>query len=90
LADFYQKERYFLYNSINIAENIKIIAIKKKVTLKKMLSDCGLGLNAMSALNKGSMIAADSLAKIADYLDVSVDFLLSRTDNPNSHKTKQN
>ena len=28
------------------------------------------------------MIAADSLAKIADYLDCSVDYLLGRTDDP--------
>jgi DNA-binding Xre family transcriptional regulator len=75
-----------LYNSSFIHENIKITAIKKKVTLKNMLADCGLGINSLSHLNKGSMIAADSLAKIADYLDVSVDYLLGRTENPQSHK----
>ncbi len=29
----------------------------------------------------------ETLVKIADYLDCSVDYLLGRTDNPNSHKS---
>ena len=31
---------------------------------------------------KTSMPKADNIAKIADYLDCSVDYLLGRTDNP--------
>lgn len=47
-----------------------------------MLVACDLGSNTMSALYHGKSIAFDSLAKIADYLDCSVDYLLGRTDNP--------
>ncbi|UQA28483.1 helix-turn-helix domain-containing protein [Flavonifractor plautii] len=47
-----------------------------------MLSDLSLGSNTMSNLRHYRMIAADSLARIADYLDCSVDYLLGRTDNP--------
>lgn len=47
-----------------------------------MLVDYDLGSNTMSALYHGKSIAFDSLAKIADYLDCSVDYLLGRTDNP--------
>lgn len=47
---------------------------------------CELGSNAMSGMYHGKAIAFDSLAKIADYLDCSVDYLLGRTDNHDSHK----
>ena len=74
-----------MYDSSKIAENIKITAIKKKVVIRNMLSDCGLGINTMSSLYHGNMIAVDSLAKIADYLEVSVDYLLGRTNEPKIH-----
>ena len=34
---------------------------------------------------KTSFPQSDSIAKIADYLDCSVDYLLGRTDNPQAH-----
>lgn len=34
----------------------------------------------------GAIPNGETLAKIADYFDCSVDYLLSRTDNPYSHK----
>ena len=53
-----------------------------------MLKDCELNKNIISTmLSRGSMPKADNLAKIADYLDCSVDYLLGRTDNPQSHKS---
>ena len=45
-----------------------------------MFETIGIGKNTMSNL-KTSMPKADTLAKIADYLDCSVDYLLGRTDN---------
>jgi hypothetical protein len=51
------------------------------VPVKKMLGDVNLGLNTMSNM-KSSMPKADNLAKIADYLNCSVDYLLGRTNNP--------
>ena len=74
-----------MYNSNNVATNIKNMAKKKKIAIGKMLQDIGLGINTMSNM-KTSMPKADNLAKIADYLDCSVDYLLGRTDNPQSHK----
>ena len=51
-----------------------------------MLVELGLGSNTISHLRHDRMIAADSLARIADYLDCSVDYLLGRTDNPEINK----
>ncbi len=75
-----------MYNSHNIATIIKVTAKEKNIVIKQMLSDCELGSNTMSAMYHGKSIASDSLARIADYLDCSVDYLLGRTDNPKINK----
>ena len=74
-----------MYNSIEVSDRIKLMAKQRKVTIKQLLSDVGLGFNTMSNM-KTSMPKADNLAKIADYLDCSVDYLLGRTDNPEINK----
>lgn len=78
-----------MYNSNNIAERIKATAKKKNIALKKLLSDTGLGANTMANM-KTSMPKSDSLAKIADYLEVTVDYLLGRTDDPNQKPDESN
>jgi transcriptional regulator with XRE-family HTH domain len=76
-----------MYNPADVAENIKTIAKRKGISMKQVLDDCGLNKNVLSTmLSRGSMPKADNIAIIADYLDCSVDYLLGRTDNPESHK----
>jgi len=74
-----------MYNSQDVAETIKNVSKSKNITIKKLLEDVGLGFNTMSNM-KTSMPKADNLARIADYLDCSVDYLLGRTDNPEVNK----
>lgn len=74
-----------MYYSQDFAKKIKIQAKEKKVSVKQLLLDVGLGFNTMSNM-KTSMPRADNLAKIADYLGVSVDYLLGRTDNLDINK----
>lgn len=62
-----------------IASIVKTIVSEKPFTMSKMLSDIGLGRNTISHMDNGSMLKADSLAKIADYLNVSTDYLLGTT-----------
>ncbi len=71
-----------MYNSQDVAKIIKIRARIQHVIIKDMLAECDLGINALSHMNHGKSIAFDSLARIADYLDCSVDYLLGRTDKP--------
>lgn len=68
-----------MYSSAKVAEQIKSLAKSKGISVKKLLEDVGLGFNTMSNM-KTSMPKADNLARIADYLDCSVDYLLGRTD----------
>lgn len=75
-----------MYDSHNIATSIKQQAKSKGVVIKTMLAELDLGSNTMSAMYHGKMIASDSLARIADYLGCSVDYLLGRTDNPEVNK----
>ena len=74
-----------MYISNNVAERIKTIAKFKGISVKKILEDADLGFNTMSNM-KTSMPKADNLAKIADCLDCSVDYLLGRTDKPEINK----
>jgi len=75
-----------VYTSQELAAVIKITAKRSNKILKDVFSNCGLNSNTMSALYHGKSIAFDSLAKISDELDCSVDYLLGRTENPQSHK----
>ena len=76
-----QNEVAYMYNSTDVADRIRTMAKARGVSVKKLLEDVGLGFNTMSNM-KTSMPKADNLAKIADYLDCSVDYLLGRTDSP--------
>lgn len=76
----------FLYNPPDVVQRIKQLAKANKIQLKEMLGDLNLGINTLSHMNHGKAIAFDSLARIADYLDCSVDYLLGRTDKPEVNK----
>lgn len=67
-----------MYDSHNIAILIKEQAKEKGIVIKTMLEELELGSNTMSSMYHGKAIAADRLARIADYLGCSVDYLLGR------------
>lgn len=71
-----------MYNSTILAERIKIRAKEQHIQLKTIWSSVGITDNTLVNLRKGSMLGADKLALIADYLNCSVDYLLGRTDSP--------
>jgi len=77
-----------MYNSTNIAYSIKKLAKERNIQIGKMLLDCQLSKNAISSMLLGSVPKADSLAKIADYLNCSTDYLLGRTDVPDNPNLK--
>lgn len=77
-----EREGLIVYNNQQMSDRIKSQAKSKKIALKKMLEELGLGINLISHLAKGQNITAINLARIADYLDCSVDYLLGRTDKP--------
>lgn len=72
-----------MYIAQETKDRIKFLCKTKKINMENMLSECSLGVNAIRQINDTKGMASFSLAKIADYLDCSVDYLLGRTDNPN-------
>ena len=79
-----------MYDSPIVANKIKDFAKHKNISLKKILENCQLGSNTFSHMLHGRSVAFDSLAKIADYLNCSVDYLLGRTDDPMLHTIEKN
>lgn len=78
----YKKKGILMYESSIVAENIKKTAKTSNIQLKDMLLELHLNKNTLSNMYNGSMLKGDSLARIADYLDCSIDYLMGRTDNP--------
>lgn len=75
-----------MYDSQKIASRIKLRAKQQGKSLREVLTTCELGINTVSKISKGTDILTLNFAKIADYLDCSVDYLLGRTDNPEINK----
>ena len=75
-----------MYVTQEIADRIKSRLKLKRVHMKDMLSDLDMGINAVSEFAKGKQMSCIALARIADYLDCSVDYLLGRTDNPDINR----
>lgn len=76
------------YLSFDVALRIREVAKQNDIVLKQMFEEIGLSKGTMDNL-RTSMPKADNLAKIADYLNVSMDYLMGRTDDPNI-KNNQN
>ena len=75
-----------MYNSDKIAQRIKQTAKEKGITLKVMLPACGLGINALNQIKPDSRFSPGSVEAIANYMSVSVDFLLCYTDDPSGEE----
>jgi transcriptional regulator with XRE-family HTH domain len=71
-----------MLNTQITAERIKIQAKQKGLSVKKLLENCDLGVNTVTKMSNGTDVVSQNLLKIAEYLNVSTDYLLGRTDNP--------
>lgn len=68
-----------MYSSQDVAIRIRELAKIQKMPLQKMWSELGLSPATLGNF-KTSMPNAGMLARIADYLDCSMDYLMGRTD----------
>ncbi len=79
-----------MYNAQLTISRVQSETKSKSLTQKQVLSDCGLSENTLKKMSDRNGMASFNLAKIADTLDCSVDYLLGRTDNPQAHKCYNN
>lgn len=71
-----------MYTAQTTIERIQSIIKTRGLVQKDVLADCGLNENTLKRMTNIRGMASFSLAKIADYLGVSVDYLLGRTNDP--------
>ncbi len=87
MCDCTKKGEYFIHTPNEIATAIKCMAQLRKVTVKQALEECAINKGFIYDLeHKKTFPACDKLARIADYLDCSVDYLLGRTDKQEVNK----
>ena len=69
-------------------EKIKELCQKRGISLQKVAEDLSYSINYFYTL-KEKTPKSDRLQEIADYFNVSTDYLLGRTDNPAIANTKE-
>ncbi len=71
-----------MYNSQELIIRIKERSKYKGILIRDVLSACDLNINTINQISDKKGVSCFSLARIADYLDCSIDYLLGRTDEP--------
>lgn len=72
----------FVYSAELTISRVQSEIKSKKLVQKIVLEECGVSENTLKKMTDKRGISSFSLAKIADCLECSVDYLLGRTDNP--------
>lgn len=69
-----------------VAMRLKALREKRGISQLKLAMDLDMNQNSISRYETGAREADyKSLIKFADYFDVSIDYLLERTDNPKTN-----
>lgn len=71
-----------MYNLEIIEQRIVYIAKKLGLSKNKLLMNANMGKNLFDNMKRGTIPSVEKIHIIADYLNVLVDYLLGRTDNP--------
>ena len=71
-----------MYTAQNLVTRIKMRTKERNILMRDMLTECELNINAINQISDKKGLSSFALARIADYLGCSVDYLLGRTDNP--------
>ena len=65
---------------VSFIERLNLLCKEKGISISKMIKDLGMANGNVTRWNKGSVPTGDNLTKIADYFNVSTDYLLGKTE----------
>ena len=68
------------------SEKIRQLRKDRHMTQAEVVKEVGLSARGYQDLELGAKPRYDALLHIADFYDVSVDWLMGRTDNPHAHR----
>ena len=68
------------------SEKIRQLRKERHLTQAEVAKEVGLSARGYQDLELGAKPRYEALLHIADFYDVSVDWLMGRTDNPHAHR----
>ena len=72
-----------IYRRMDMIMRLKKLREERKISQLKLAMDLGMNQNSVSRYENGQRQADyETLIKFADYFNVSIDYLLERTNNP--------
>ncbi len=75
-----------MFNKKLFGQRIHTLRLRKNESQQELASHLGIGKSAVSMIENGQRAAsAEILTALADYFDVSLDYLVGRSDNPQRH-----
>ena len=72
-----------MYTAQNTIDRIQSLIKKKNLKQKDVLAACNINENTLKRMTDNKGMSSFYLARIADYLDCSVDYLLGRSNQEN-------
>lgn len=71
---------------MELNERLKKLRKSKNVTQVQTANGCNMAERAYQRIEAGNKPSYDALIALADYFDVSIDYLVGRTDKPEINK----
>lgn len=79
----------FVELTMTFSERLTILMKDRKVTAKELSEKLEIGKNQFKYwADKGNTPSGETVSKLADYFDVSVDYLIGKTDDPSPKQKK--
>jgi len=72
---------------MNFSEKIRMLRGERNMSQPAVAAEVGISMRGYQDMELGIYPRYEKLLRIADYYDVSVDWLMGRTENRNAHKS---
>ena len=81
---------FFFFFFPSFSSRLKELRTNKNITMDKLGKDIGVTRATISNFENGQRKPSlDVVIKLADYFQVSIDYLVGRTDDPTFHRSKK-